>query len=160
MSHNTTPSPAQQQQARALSELIEIVGESAGFYREAAQATQDPGLKTLFRGMAGRKTVLADAMSRAIPPHITARMAAVDDCPVAGTVRTLRERLRTLRAGRQAAYAERVRDVEDRQLKATLSIMDRDMPMRVKEVIRRHLRALYQHQDLLDRGIAAHERVA
>ena len=160
MSHTTTPSPAQQQQARALSELIEIVGESAGFYREAAQATQDPGLRTLYRGMAGRKTVLADAMTRAIPPHITARMVALDDRPVADTVRTLRERLRTLRAGRQAAYVERVRDVEDRQLKATLSIMDRDMPMRVKEVIRRHLRALYQHQDLLDRGIAAHERAA
>ena len=160
MSHTTTPSPAQQQQARALSELIEIVGESAGFYREAAQATQDPGLRTLYRGMAGRKTVLADAMTRAIPPHITARMVALDDCPVADTVRTLRECLRTLRAGRQAAYVERVRDVEDRQLKATLSIMDRDMPMRVKEVIRRHLRALYQHQDLLDRGIAAHERAA
>lgn len=146
-------------QAAALSELAQIASESAAFYRDAAAAAKDPQLKTLFKRMAVSKTSLAASMTKAIPSvdgrDIDNRGAA--GALVAQRVRSLREELRARRNGRSQAYADHVRDVEERQLKAFLSVMDRDIPMPVKNVVRRYLRAIHQHQDVVERGpLGAH----
>lgn len=155
------------QQSAALSELAQIASESAAFYRDAAAAAKNPQLRTLFERMAVSKTSLAAAMTKAIPAvdqgSADSRTAdSVDDAraigaPVAQRVRSLCEELRARRKGRSEAYANHVREVEERQLKAFLSVMDRDIPMPVKNVVRRYLRAIHQHQDVVERGpLGAH----
>lgn len=151
----TEPDPSHiAHQAAALSELAQVASESAAFYRDAAAAAKNPQLKTLFKRMAVSKTSLAASMTKAIP-GVDGRDAVspeTADTRVAEPVRSLREELRARRNGRSEAYADHVKEVEQRQLKAFLSVMDRDIPMPVKNVVRRYLRTIHQHQDVVERG--------
>ncbi len=151
----TEPNPTHiAHQAAALSELAQVASESATFYRDAAAAAKDPQLKTLFKRMAVSKKSLAVSMTKAIPDDGTPEST---DTRVAERVRSLCEELRARRSGRSEAYADHVKEVEQRQLKAFLSVMDRDIPMPVKNVVRRYLRTIHQHQDVVERGpLGAH----
>lgn len=142
-------------QAAALSELAQITSESAAFYRDAAAAAKNPQLKTLFKRMAVSKKSLAASMTKAIPDAESPDAAA--DTRVAERLRTLCQELRARSKGRGDAYADHVKEIEQRQLKAFLSVMDRDIPMPVKNVVRRYLRTIHQHQDVVERGpLGAH----
>lgn len=138
-------------QASALAELADVASQSATFYRDAAAVTKDPQLKTLYRKMAISKKTLAASMTKAIP-DIDIHADGVASTRTVDRLRTLCRELRDKRSGRSDAYADHVKEIENSQLKAFLSVMDRDIPMPVKDVVRRYLRAIHQHQDVVERG--------
>ena len=138
-------------QATALTELADVASQSAAFYRDAAAVTKDPQLKTLYTKMAVSKKTLAASMTKAIP-DIDVNAGSGAGTRTVDRLRTLCSELRDKRSGRSDAYADHVKEIESSQLKAFLSVMDRDIPMPVKNVVRRYLRAIHQHQDVVERG--------
>ena len=140
-----------QHQAIALTELADVASQSATFYRDAAAVARDPQLKTLYSRMAVSKKTLAASMTKAIP-DVGIHADAGTTARTADRMRTLCRELRGKRSGRSDPYADHVKDIENSQLKALLSVMDQDIPMPVKDIVRRYLRAIHQHLDVVERG--------
>jgi hypothetical protein len=138
------------QNGETVGELVAAAVLAEKFYRDAERNARNPRLKMLFRKIASEKKSLADKMMR-LAPDISATPVATSTSKSLASLRKVIEKRGSKADAQEEGYIAKAKDVENKQLKLFLGVLDRDIAMTFKNAVRPYLRAIYQHEDLIAR---------
>lgn len=132
-----------------INDLIQIARDSAEFYSEAANAVDNPKLKSLFAEMAQSKSGLVGAMSRQVRE---AGATPASSGTITGTFRRLYENARAKMRSDDGdfAYVSELENGEDRLMDAFHDVLASDStPTEVKESLRGYMPTIKKHHDTM-----------